>query len=143
MRHMTRDEALAFLIAEPRTAQVATVRADGRPHVSSVWIDLDGDTVVFNTWHTSVKAQNIRRDPRISLIVDDDRPPFSYVILEGVAELIETPNVDELRHWATRIARRYMGDAQAEAFGKRNGVPGELLVRLRPEKIIGHTAISD
>ncbi|MCB0205540.1 MAG: pyridoxamine 5'-phosphate oxidase family protein, partial [Anaerolineae bacterium] len=90
-----------------------------------------------------VKAQNIRRDPRISLIVDDDRPPFSYVILEGVAELIETPNVDELRHWATRIARRYMGDAQAEAFGKRNGVPGELLVRLRPEKIIGHAAISD
>lgn len=143
MRTMTRDEAFAFLVAEPHTAQVATVRGDGRPHVSSVWIDLDDDTVVFTTWHTSVKTQNIRRDPRVSLIVDDDRPPFSYVIIEGVAELIEEPDLDELRQWATRLARRYMGDEQAEAFGIRNGVPGELLVRLRPDKIIGHAAIAD
>lgn len=143
MRHMTNDEAFAFLLAEPRTAQVATVRADGRPHVSSVWIDLDGDTVVFTTWHTSVKTQNIRRDPRISLIVDDSRPPFAYVIFEGVAELIEQPDPDELRSWATRIARRYMGDDLAESYGVRNGVPGELLVRLRSDKIIAHAAIAD
>ena len=143
MRTMTTDEALAFLVAAPRTAQVATVRSDGRPHISTVWIDLDEGTVVFTTWHTSVKAQNIRRDPRISLIVDDDRPPFSYVVVEGQASLIDEPDPDILRGWATRIARRYMGDDLADAFGRRNGVPGELLVRVRPEKIIGQAAIAD
>ena len=143
MRTMTKDEALAFLVAAPRTAQVATVRSDGRPHISTVWIDVDESHVVFTTWHTSVKAQNIRRDPRISLIVDDDRPPFSYVVVEGEASLIEEPDPDTLRGWATRIARRYMGDDLADAFGRRNGVPGELLVRVRPEKIIGHAAIAD
>lgn len=143
MRVMSNNEALAFLVAEPHTAQAATVRADGRPHVSSIWIDLDGDTVVFTTWHTSVKAHNLRRDPRISLIVDDERPPFSYVVVEGEAELIEAPDQETLRHWTTRIARRYMGDDLAEAFGRRNAVPGEFLVRVRPSKIIGHAAIAD
>ena len=143
MRTMTTDEALAFLVAAPRTAQVATVRSDGRPHISTVWIDLDEGSVVFTTWHTSVKAQNIRRDPRISLIVDDERPPFSYVVVEGEALLIDEPDPDELRGWATRIARRYMGDDLADAFGWRNGVPGELQVRVRLERIIGHAAVTD
>jgi PPOX class probable F420-dependent enzyme len=140
---MTRAEALAFLVAKPRTAQVATVRADGRPHVATVWIAVDGETVVFTTWHESVKAHNLRRDPRISLIVDDDRPPYAYVILDGAAELVEQPDPEELRAWATRIARRYMGDELADAFGERNGVPGELLVWLRPDRIVGHAGISD
>ncbi len=67
----------AFLLDTVRTGKLATVRADGRPHVVPIWFDLDTDnTLYFNTWHTSVKAKNIRRDPRICLCVDDERPPF-------------------------------------------------------------------
>ncbi len=46
---------------------MATVRNDGRPHVVPIWFDLDGDDLVFTTWHTSVKAANLRRDPRVSI----------------------------------------------------------------------------
>jgi len=89
---------------------------------------------VFNTWHASVKGKNIQRDGRIALCVDDQEPPYSFVIVEGTAEVEDDP--DQRLHWATRIAARYMGEDQAEAFGKRNSVEGELLVRVKIDKII-------
>jgi PPOX class probable F420-dependent enzyme len=141
MRQMTADEYRAFLRERPRTAKLATVRADGRPHIAPIWFDLDGDALVFTTWHTTVKAANIRRDPRVSLCVDEDAPPFSFVILEGAATLSEEPAA--LLHWATRIAGRYMGSAQAEAYGRRNGVPGELLVRVTPTRVVAQANIAD
>ena len=72
----------------PRTGKLATVRADGRPHLAPVWYDVDDDgSVVFNTGESTVKGRNLTRDPRASLCVDDERPPFSFVVLEGVVEL--------------------------------------------------------
>jgi hypothetical protein len=66
--------------------------------------------------------------------VDDERPPYSFVVLHGRAQLSEDPA--ELRRWATRIGARYMGEDRAEEFGARNGVPGELLVRVRIDKVV-------
>ena len=126
-------ECRAFLLQGTRTGKLATVRADGRPHVVPVWFDLDGDTLVFNTGETSVKAANLRRDPRICLCVDDETPPFAYVQIEGRAQMSAEPA--ELLYWATRIGGRYMGAALAEAYGKRNAVPGELLVYITPTKM--------
>lgn len=143
-RRMNSAEWQAFVLASPaRTAKLAVVRADGRPHVAPVWIDLDDDgTVVFNTGSDTIKGKAIRRDPRVSICIDDDRPPFSFVIIEGVAE-IQPEDRDEKLAWATRIARRYMGDDQAEAYGRRNAVPDELLVRVRPTKVTAMADISD
>ncbi len=141
MQKLTREESLAFLVARPRTGKLATVRKDSRPHVAPIWFDLDGDTLVFTTWHTSVKAANLHHNPLASLCVDDEAPPYAYVIVEGTVTFSD--DLDELRHWATRIAGRYMGAELAEAFGQRNGVPGELLCRLTPTRIIGHTGIGD
>jgi hypothetical protein len=76
MRNLTTAEALAFLTARPRSAKLATVRADGRPHVAPVWFALDGEVIVFTTWRTTVKAANLRRDPRVALCIDDDAPPL-------------------------------------------------------------------
>lgn len=140
MKAMTAEQARAFLLERPRTAKLATVRADGRPHVAPIWFDLDGEELVFTTWHTTVKAANLRRDPRVSLCIDDEAPPFAFVIVEGTASLSE--DLDELRLWATRIAGRYMGQEQAEAFGHRNGVAGEILVRVRPSRIVGQDDVS-
>jgi PPOX class probable F420-dependent enzyme len=141
MQQITADEYRAFLLERPRTAKLATVRADGRPHVAPVWFDLDGDTLVFTTWHTTVKAANLRRDPRVCLCIDDDVPPFAFVIVEGTAAISE--DVAELRRWATSIAGRYMGADQADAYGQRNGVAGELLVRVTPTHIIAKARVSD
>jgi PPOX class probable F420-dependent enzyme len=141
MRQLTATEARTFLLERPRTAKLASVRADGRPHIAPIWFDLDGGALVFTTWHTTVKAANIRREPRVSLCVDDERPPFAYVLIEGTATLSD--DLDELRRWATRIAGRYMGADLAESYGQRNGVPGELLVRVTPTKIMGQANISE
>lgn len=141
MQKMTPAEVRSFLLDQARTAKLATVRADGRPHVAPVWFDLDGDTLVFTTWHTSVKAANLRRAPRVCLCVDEETPPFSFVQIEGIATISE--DAGELLTWATRIAGRYMGAAQADAFGRRNAVPGELLVRVAPTRIVAQKNISD
>jgi PPOX class probable F420-dependent enzyme len=139
---MTHDEWRAFVLAEPaRTAKVATVRKDGRPHVAPVWVDLDGDTIVFTTGEDTLKGRTLRRDPRVSLCFDDERPPFSFVIIDGLAELSD--DLDELLHWATRLGGRYMGADQAEAYGQRNAVPGELLVRVTPTNVIAQADIAD
>ncbi|UXY26099.1 PPOX class F420-dependent oxidoreductase [Streptomyces sp. HUAS TT20] len=131
---MTDEEWRAFVSHGTRTAKLATVRADGSPHVAPVWFLLDGDEVVFNTGKETVKGRNLARDGRIALCVDDDRPPFHFVVLNGRARVSE--DLDEVRAWATRIAARYMGEERAEEFGARNGVPGELVVRVAVDNVV-------
>lgn len=140
MRTMTPDEYTRFLTERARTMKVATVRADGRPHIAPVWFVLDGETIVFNTASDSLKGKHLRRDPRVSMCIDDEAPPFAYVIIEGEASLSD--DLDDLLLWATRIGGKYMGADQAEAFGRRNAVPGELLVRVAPGKIIARQDIA-
>ena len=140
MGRMTVDECKAFILAKARPAVAAVVLADGRPHATPVWIDLDGDQIVFTTWHESLKARALRRDPRVALSVDDDAPPFSFVVIEGTATVSE--DVEDLRYWAGRIGGRYMGADQAEAYGTRNGVPGELLVRVTITRMVGEKDVA-
>ncbi|MEV7379161.1 PPOX class F420-dependent oxidoreductase [Streptomyces lydicus] len=131
---MTKDEWQRFLSEGTRTGKLATVRADGGPHVAPVWFLLDGDQLVFNTGAETVKGRNLARDGRVALCVDDERPPFSFVVVQGTAEISD--DLPEVRHWATRIAARYMGEDRAEEYGARNGVPGELVVRLTIDKAV-------
>ena len=139
---MTEQEMRYFLLAKPaHTGKVATVRADGRPHVTPVWYDVEGDTLLFTTWHDTVKAANLEESAAVALCVDDEAPPFSFVIVEGTADVQKEP--PDLKYWAMRIAARYMGEDRAEAFGERNAVPGEWLVRVRIEKMIGTKDMAD
>ncbi|MFG2888686.1 PPOX class F420-dependent oxidoreductase [Streptomyces sp. NPDC048248] len=133
-RKMTKDEWHTFVSEGTRTGKLSTVQADGSPHIAPVWFVMDGDELVFNTGKETVKGRNLARDHRVAVCVDDERPPFSFVVLHGRAEISEDPAA--LRHWATRIAARYMGEEQAEEFGARNGVPGELVVRVRIDKAV-------
>ena len=108
MRSLSDSEVTAFLLEGTRTAKLSVVRKDGSPFVTPVWFLLDDDgAVVFETERRSVKGRAIARDPRVSLCVEDDRPPFGFVRLDGVAEISE--GNPELLGWTTRIAARYMG----------------------------------
>ncbi|MEO3976197.1 PPOX class F420-dependent oxidoreductase [Streptomyces sp. CAU 1734] len=138
---MTKGEWHTFVSEGTRTAKLSTVRADGSPHIAPVWFLLDGDELVFNTGATTVKGRNLIRDDRVSVCVDDEAPPFGFVLLQGRAEVSEDP--EQARHWATRIAARYMGEERAEEFGARNGVPGELTVRIRVGKAIALSGLTD
>ncbi|MBJ3812733.1 PPOX class F420-dependent oxidoreductase [Streptomyces flavofungini] len=138
---MTDEQWRAFVSYGTRTAKLSTVRADGSPHVAPIWFVLDGDDLVFNTGKDTVKGRNLARDGRVALCVDDDQPPFAFVVLQGRVELIE--DIEQVRHWAARIGGRYMGEDRAEEFGERNGVPGELLVRVKIAKVLAQGAVAD
>lgn len=135
---MTEAQWRSFLMAGTRTGKLAVTRADGRPHVTPVWFVLDGPDVVLTTAETTLKARALRRDPRAALCVDDQQPPYGFVLVEGTVTI--SGDLAEVRHWAAELGGRYMGAGRAEEFGARNGVPGELLVRLRIGKV---TAVAD
>ncbi|MEW1718102.1 PPOX class F420-dependent oxidoreductase [Streptomyces sp. NPDC093109] len=134
--NMSKDEWQAFVSEGTRTGKLSTVRADGSPHIAPVWFVMDGDDLVFNTGKQTVKGRNLLRDGRVALCVDDERPPFSFAVVQGRAETDEDPA--ELLRWSTRIAARYMGEDRAAEFGRRNAVPGELVVRVRVERVTAY-----
>ncbi|MEU6585475.1 PPOX class F420-dependent oxidoreductase [Nocardia sp. NPDC046763] len=129
-----------FLTESTRTGKLAFVASDGRPLVAPVWFILEGDEIVFNTGKNTAKGRSILRDGRLTLCVDVSEPPYAFVQVQGVAEISEDP--DELLRTATDIAARYMGPDRADEFGKRNAVPGELVVRLRPTRIVTDFSVS-
>ncbi|TVZ06982.1 PPOX class F420-dependent oxidoreductase [Trebonia kvetii] len=134
MASVTDPEISAFLTAGTRTGKLAWTSADGRPLVAPVWFIVEDDCVVFNTGKDTAKGRALARDPRVALCVDLEEPPYGFVQVQGRAELSEEPS--ELVRTATAIGGRYMGHDRAKEFGRRNGVPGELVVRLRPDKVI-------
>lgn len=142
---MSKEEIQTFLMSGTLTGKISTVRKDGRPHVVPIWFILENDDynikIVFTTGQDSLKAKHIFRDPRVSFCVDDQTPPFSFISIDGIAEIHKEPELSELLKLATKIAGRYMGQDKAEAYGKRNAVKGEFLVRIRPTKIIAQKDI--
>ena len=144
MPQMRAQEIWDFLCAGTRTAHVATARSDGRPHVKPVWFVLDGQPgdfqLVFTTYAGSVKGRGLRRNAQVAVSEDDPAPPYSFVIVEGTAQVSD--DLGQVRAAATRIGGRYMGDDRATEFGARNGVPGELLIRVIPARVIAQRAVS-
>jgi PPOX class probable F420-dependent enzyme len=138
---MTTDEWREFVSSGTRTGKAGVTTADGAPHVTPIWFLLDGDDFVFTTAESGMKGKALRHDPRICLCVDEDTPPYSFVSLWGTASL--SADVGELRRWATALGARYMGADRAEEFGARNGVPGELLVRVRITKVVALRDLAD
>ena len=130
-----------FLMHGTRTGKIAWVAADGAPHVAPIWFVIDGDDIVFNTGADTGKGRALAREGRASMVVDDQTPPYSFVKVDGTITLHD--DLDEVRRLATIIGGRYMGADRAEEFGERNGVPGELLVRLHPTKITAAFDIAD
>lgn len=138
---MTPEEIRSFLQEAPRTGHLATTREDGRPHVATIWFVLDGDDIVFTTWHESVKGRNLERTAFAALSVDDPNPPFSFVALEGPVTIIN--DSEQGRQWASIIGGRYMGSGRAREFEQRNGVPGEYVCRLHPSHSVGMRAVTE
>lgn len=122
------EEAVPLLEGR-HLAHVATVMADGSPHVTPVWIDHEGDTLVFNTATGRLKARNLERDPRVSVSIVDPENPYAPLTVRGrVVEITREgaeSHIDEL-------SRRYLGE-----YPYRHRRPGEdrLIVRIEPEKV--------
>ena len=141
MASMSDDRVRDFLLQGTRTGKLAWVSSTGAPHVAPIWFVLDGDDVVFNTGADTGKGRALAREGRASMVVDDQVPPFSFVKIDGAVTLHD--DLDEVRRFAEIIGGRYMGADRAEEFGRRNGVPGEFLVRLHPSKVTAGFDIAD
>jgi PPOX class probable F420-dependent enzyme len=152
MVEMSQKEIKRFLMQGTFTGKLATVNKDGSSHIVPIWFVLDGtnknksgdgrhDDIVFTTSGSSVKAKNIERDNRVSICVDDQTPPFSFVVVYGTAKIHHYKQVELLR-FATRIARRYMGKDSAENYGRRNSAEGEVLVRIKAKRIIAEKDVA-
>jgi hypothetical protein len=116
MSEMTKDEIRNFLLQGTFTGKLGTINKNGIPHVVPIWYTLDEeDNLIFNTGKNSVKA---------------------------IAEIISNADQKELFKWAKIIAVRYMGNDKAEEYGKRNSSEGELLIKIKPTKVIGQKDIA-
>ncbi len=135
------DKVIQFLAAGTRTGMLGYVAADGRPLVAPVWFVVDDGQLAFNTGRDTSKGRALARDSRIVICVDDPHPPYSFVQVQGVAAVSEDPQ--DVLDIATRTGARYMGADRADEFGRRNAVPDELVVRLRPTKVVAGFDISD
>ncbi|MBX9638743.1 MAG: PPOX class F420-dependent oxidoreductase [Mycobacteriaceae bacterium] len=135
------ERVVEFLSAGTRTGMLGFVASDGRPLVTPVWFVVDGGELVFTTHRETPKGRALQRDPRTVICIDDPRPPYSFVQVQGVVTLSEDPQ--ELLAIATRTGGRYMGAECAEEYGRRNAVPGEVVVRVQPTKVIAGFDISN
>ena len=148
MAKISKAEFRRFLMQGTFTGKLATVKKDGSSHVVPIWFVLDksnskgkvGD-IIFTTGDTSVKANNIQRDNRVSICIDDQIPPFSFVTIFGTAKIYPYKQ-KEVFKWAKKIAERYMGKRNAEAYGRRNSEEGLVLVRIKPARIIAEKNIA-
>jgi PPOX class probable F420-dependent enzyme len=151
MAKMSKKEIKKFLMNGTFTGKLATVKKDGSSHIVPIWFVLDsgqksrdsriGYDIIFTTGGASVKAKNIQRDNRVSLCVDDQIPPFSFVTVYGTAKIHDSKQSDLFR-FATKIARRYVGKENAELYGRRNSTEGEVLIRIKPIRIIAEKDIA-
>ena len=123
------DEDLA-LLAEPQLAHVATVEPDGSPHVTPVWVDTDGEHIIFNTAKGRVKYENIRRNPEVAVSVVDKENDFRTLWVKGTAELVDEgagAHID-------RMAKKYLGQ---DTYPFRRAGEERVIVRIRPSQKLG------
>ena len=114
------------LLQEPQLAHLATVSPDGRPQVTPVWIDTDGEAVLFNTAKGRVKHRNIERNPWVAVSVADRNDFYRTLWLRGLAEIVE----DGADAHIDKLAKKYLG---ADSYPWRKPEETRIIVRIVPE----------
>jgi PPOX class probable F420-dependent enzyme len=148
MTEMSKAEVARFLMQGTFTGKLATVKKDGSPHVVPIWFVVENGkgrgkvgNIILTTGDMSVKANNIQHDDRVSICIDDQKPPFSFVTIHGTAKIYPYKQ-KEVLEWATKIAERYVGKKNAKTYGEVNGSEGAVLVRIKTTKVIAEKDIS-
>lgn len=126
----TLTEEQARLLRRPVIAHVATVGADGAPHSTPVWVDTDGEVVIFNTAKGRVKTRNIERNPLVALSLVNDENPYQMLEIRGRAELVSEGADAHIDY----LAKKYLGQ---DSYPFRQ--PGEerVIVRVVPTSVAG------
>jgi PPOX class probable F420-dependent enzyme len=128
MASLTEQQAQLFL--DPNYGVVTTLRSDGSPQMTVVWLDWDGEHVVFNTAEGRAKPRNIRRNPTVGVFVMNPEDPYRWIAVTGTAEMTH----DGASEHIDKLAKKYRG---RDSYGL---APGEqrIIVRIRPERVTAY-----
>jgi PPOX class probable F420-dependent enzyme len=130
----TLNEKQAALFTDRNWGVIATIREDGSPHVTPVWIDYDGEKVLVNSAHGRTKVTNIERDPRVTVTVLPAADQQSgYVMVSGTAKIVEKGAFEHIN----MLARKYLGEDKYPYLG-----PGErrVIIQIHPDLVDGYGA---
>ena len=124
------NEKQAKLFLDKNLGAVATIREDGTPQVTPVWVDYDGEHVLFNTAAPRAKWKNLKRDPRVTVEVHSLENPYEYVTVSGTAEIDE--DEERANRHIDKMSLKYRGIPTYQ-----NHNPGErrVIVRVKPERV--------
>jgi PPOX class probable F420-dependent enzyme len=128
------NEKQAKLFTDRNWGVIATVREDGSPQATPVWIDYDGDSVLVNSAHGRTKVKNIERDPRATVtVLPAENQQAGYVMVSGTAELVD----EGAREHIDKLAKKYLGEDKYPYLG-----PGEqrVIIKIHPERVDGFGA---
>ncbi len=124
------DAQCAFIRDNPFVGIVTTLRPDGSPHSTVVWVDMEGETLRFNTARDRAKAKHLLLDPRVSVTVIDPQDQYRWVGVTGTAELVD----DGADAHIDSLAKKYLG---ADSYPFRNAEEQRVTVRVMVEKVDG------
>ena len=122
------DEQRAFLRDNAFAGVATTLREDGSPHTTVVWVDEDNGDVMFNTARGRAKANHLEKDARASVLMVDPNDAFKYVTVSGPAELTEEGADAHIDH----LAKKYMG---VDEYPYRDPSETRVIVRVKPDKV--------
>jgi PPOX class probable F420-dependent enzyme len=124
-------QSVTKIVQDKAYGHVITFNADGKPQVTMVWMDVEGDEVLFNTAEGRLKPKNLRRDHRVIISVQDRNDPQSYMVFHGKASVTEAGADEHI----DKLAKRFLG---ADKYPFRR--PGEkrLVVRVKVDRIGGY-----
>jgi len=121
------------ILEKPSIGSIATLMPDGAPHVTPVWVDVDGDTILVNTLEDRLKARNVRRDTRVAISVPDPDTPGVALIVRGSAGLTG----EGAREHADKLAKKYL-DEDVYPYHQPGDV--RVLIRIQPERVFVYGA---
>ena len=117
MPKLSIDETYSFLAEPNHLARIGTVDADGMPRVLPLWFMMDGDRLCFTPREPAMIWQNMLRDPRVGISIDEDEIPYRKVTIQGHVEVLYQPGRDRLwQHLYRAIASRYISHDAANAY---------------------------
>ena len=123
-----KDEQRQFLDRNPFVGTVTTLRPDGSPHSTVVWVDVEDGKVSFNTALGRAKPRHLEHDPRASILVIDPNDPFKWVAVEGHVEVTEEGADEQI----DKLAKKYIGK---DTYPWRNPAETRLKVLIEPELV--------
>jgi PPOX class probable F420-dependent enzyme len=127
--NLTQDQR--EFLEQPYYATVTTIREDGSPHTTVVWVDVDEEGVMFNTATGRAKPRHLERDPRVSITVIDPSNGYRWISVDGQAE-ITTEGADES---IDKLAKKYLNE---DKYPWHKPEEKRLIVRIRPEHVQAH-----